>query len=265
MSKQRPHVIVVGGSFNPPHREHTRAIEFAAQVLRLKNRLVHSAHMAAAPDGWVRGKLNDDQRWIIDEAMRVRLCDAAASDCDVIAPQTLGRAFGSAQSMFKALVKAGLCPADALFVDVVGSDRAVDRHGRPKWERANRHDTLMLCIARAGAETDMVLRALGLTEQEIGEFAAKPRILSADGFLFVPPAAVVDAATISSGDLSSTKVRAAIERRAPRAELETMLLPSVLKLMSEHQLMGLSLAPTDEEEDDAARDDDSSASNNDDC
>lgn len=254
MSASLPHVIVVGGSFNPPHREHTRAIEFAARVLRSKGRRVHSAHMAVAPDGWVRGKLHNDERWIIEERTRVRLCDAAAADCSDIAPQTLGRAFGSAQGMFKALQRADLVPADAVFVDVVGSDRAVDRQGRPKWVRPNRRDMLTLCIARAGPETDLVLRALGLNEQEVREFAANPRILSAEGFLFVPPAAVDDSAEVAvSGDLSSTKVRAAIERAAPRAELETMLLPSVLAMMVEHQLLGLRLP--------AAADDDESDSN----
>jgi nicotinic acid mononucleotide adenylyltransferase len=267
-------VIVVGGSFNPPHREHTRAVELAAHVLQSRHFPVHSSHLAVAPHGWVQNKLRDcDDRWVLSETQRIALCDAAARDCPLISLQTLGSAFGSAESMFKTLMKRGLIPASAVFVDVIGADRAVDSQGNAKWIRTGRAvRRITVCIARAGQE-DVVLRALGLTKQEIAEFHVKPRVIKQGDFFFVPANTRIASERVDDddndddnddddtvridddagvkpggGELSSTRVRNAIQRGATAAELQEMLLPSVFELMLSQGMMGLNPQSTTETE-----------------
>jgi nicotinic acid mononucleotide adenylyltransferase len=220
---------------------------------------VHSAHLAPAPDGWVRGKLaHQDARWILSEAQRIALCDAAATDVPAVSRQVLASAFGSAESMYRTLVRRGFVPEDSVFVDVVGADRAVTRaHWSRSGETAKKR-RITVCVARAGQEAP-VLAALGLTEKEIAAFRQSPRVIEQNDFFFVPAGgdgdddgASVEADTSASsasaslvaplasrGDLSSTKVRSAIERGATTAELEEMLLPSVLQLMQDQGMMGL--------------------------
>ena len=102
--------------------------KFAKNVFYCSSVLILSI---VAADGWVRNKLKDGGL-VLDAKQRVKLASLMV-ECDesgLLADQVLGKPFGSANQMFGALHNANLIPDNAVFVDVIGADRAVDKKVR---------------------------------------------------------------------------------------------------------------------------------------
>ena len=116
-------IVVLGGSFCPPHAGHIAALNQGRAIAESDSRLtVVAGYFAVAPNGHVRGKLRgrgEEASFAFDAQDRVRMCNAAAETTGWIKPSTVP--FGSAQACGAAMVAQNHTP-HTLVVAVRGRD-----------------------------------------------------------------------------------------------------------------------------------------------
>jgi len=116
--------------------------------------------------------------------------------------------FASSLAMYADLSLRGVVPPDALFVDVVGADKAVGKSGEIKRIAERRRDESLMVVVSRDETTQQVLKALGKSVAEIRDFEVTPyMIVDEKKRLIVVP---LDSKK-RRGTASSTAVRKALE------------------------------------------------------
>lgn len=135
-------ILAVGGAFNPVHTQHIALMHLVKRVVEETNRYqILSGHLAVAPEGYVRAKLNKHG---MKDMHRLAMCNLAIRGHDWL--HSCDRTYGSA-------LDCGLRnkPAEDVMVAVVlGADRAMSIPERAKWRYPRKPGVVTVCVGRAG-------------------------------------------------------------------------------------------------------------------
>ncbi|KAK3594587.1 hypothetical protein CHS0354_000379 [Potamilus streckersoni] len=150
-------ILCLGGAFNPVHTRHVQALVIAKRWLEDNtNYEVVAGRLAAAPDGYVKGKMSKKNQKCMKAEHRIRLCELTCQDYNEWLqpfPKPVGSAFECGMKTKDDLEHNKNCK-DLQIAVIIGADRAINRRGHAKWHREFSHITL--CIGRQG-ETGHVI------------------------------------------------------------------------------------------------------------
>ena len=122
-SPPRPEaIIVIGGSFSPPHTGHLAALKAGKRKAEGAGWTVVAGYLACAHDSHVRSKLRgrgQDASQALSAATRLQMCNAIAAESDWLRPTP--RTFGSARDCGQAMIAAQHPPRTRI-VAVKGRD-----------------------------------------------------------------------------------------------------------------------------------------------
>lgn len=146
-------------------------------------------------------------RLIVAEHIETERKSASLSEAALPATVEVGE-YPSSRAMYDDLSLRGVIPRDAVFVDVVGADQAVSNNGEIKRIAERRRTESLMVVVSRDETTQLVLRALGKSVQQIRDFGDTPHmIVDESKHLVVVP---LESET-RRGTASSTAARQALE------------------------------------------------------
>ena len=110
-SEKPPAIVVLGGSFCPPHAGHIAALEASRRAAERDRLNVVAGYFAVAHDAHIRGKLRgrgEESNFAFGVQDRLRMCNAAAASISWLRP--MASAFGSAQACGAAMIEHNHAP-----------------------------------------------------------------------------------------------------------------------------------------------------------
>ena len=146
-SQSQAAILVIGGSFCPPHAGHLAALDGARKRAEKKGLRVVAGYLACAHDGHVRGKLKGrgESKFVFGAEARLRMCNAVAEASDWLQPTP--QTFGSAQQCGKAMVEAHHGPKTRVLV-VKGRDAPLLTTGEARARASARRETVSSTLVR---------------------------------------------------------------------------------------------------------------------
>lgn len=148
-------IVCLGGAFNPIHTQHVQVVSETLQWIQESTKFrVVAARLAVAHDGYVKAKCRKGKQKCMKVEHRIRLCELACRDNDMIKPYPLptGSAFECGEK-----VKRELSNVNAKIAVIYGADRVITKAGKPKWNNKPKHVTM--CIGRKGTAIDEIREA----------------------------------------------------------------------------------------------------------
>eukprot|EP01118_Nematostelium_gracile_P016530 TRINITY_DN6866_c0_g1_i1.p1 TRINITY_DN6866_c0_g1~~TRINITY_DN6866_c0_g1_i1.p1 ORF type:complete len:232 (-),score=50.55 TRINITY_DN6866_c0_g1_i1:64-759(-) len=133
-------ILLLSGSFNPPHICHVQTLEVAREHFESLGNRVIGGYLSPSSDPYVIGKLSHEAMTL---KHRIEMCRLAASKTDWIDVCTFGLASGAKSGeKVKHLLQKNHPNVQIEMIEVCGTDHAVKYK---QWKRKS-----MICIGRKG-------------------------------------------------------------------------------------------------------------------